>query len=61
MTLSIKTKIKNRTRKVWQRTRDSQLKTQINHMTKEIAQEIKNYKNEQWDRNDNSLWKFTKN
>ena len=63
-----KIKNKNKLRKLWQRTQDTQIKTQLNRMTKDIATEITTHKNDKWNQKlselstkDNSFWKFTKN
>jgi hypothetical protein len=58
---------RNQLRKIWQRTRESTLKTLINRLTYHIRKQIKNVKDEAWTKkiekltpNDNSLWKFSK-
>ncbi|GIY95180.1 hypothetical protein CEXT_421071 [Caerostris extrusa] len=61
--LEIKSKIKerNRTRKLWQRTRDPTLKTDFQNLNCEIKDLISNHKNIAWENFTDSLNDNTKN
>ena len=58
---------RNRTRKLWQDTRASYLKTKLNNLNKKITKKIEEHKDNKWSEKlsklkvqDNSLWKMTK-
>lgn len=58
---------KNRLRKRWQKSRDKELKSQVNSLTAAIARQISSLKNHSWSRKletantqDNSIWRLSK-